>query len=1710
MTASRQPGDAVADGGRETRAALPRRTHLLLLAATFVGFAIYGSLVPLRFTPISFSTALERFAELPALGSEVQSRTDWATNVLLFIPIGFFALGALGVDRRRRWAVPAVVPVAACCAALSVTIEFAQLWFPPRTASLSDIAAQMIGGLVGCVLWVFIGQTLTDWLRTYTRDASPKRQVDWLLQAYLLGLVIYSVLPLDLTISVADLYRKFQGGKLVAVPFSYGYGSLFAWVYQLAKDVVVFVPIGAWAATAFVGRGRHVRSLGQSVLIGGLVVVAIELAQLFVYSRFTDTTDVIMGTAGVALGAALMRRLRGATDELPAAEPAPEPAADLAWLRWLGIAALYAAMVTACYWFPFDFSADKETIREHLAGFFGVPFAAMYSGSEFKAVSNLLQKTLVFAPLGALLTIAAWRMPVPQAVRRIFLGGLLLACFGVAFGIELGQVLSPRHTPDFTDVILCTAGALAGMIVTVRLKRGRSDRAMPRRVLAVFLGTSAGLAAIGATALAAAPADVVVAAGDDVALEHTPDFVLEEPLYVQGRTCLIARSSDPRAKSGKIRIAAPAGTYYVYVAWVRHPQGATDVAIRAGGHEARVDQSRLACGLSPDDLPRDGMNYYRGLCSSGLYRLSEKPVEFREGDAVEILRSDTRPGTYTTLDYVVFSPHLYLDDLGNDARPRGRPTISMKEYPRKSRVYPGYGLVFLEPEPPGQGIDVTVPAEGFFSLAARVYRGPNRAEAIPVEIEVPGEVTVTRSLEGKAPHFDADSWQDLGTFRAVKGTQIRVRPGIGGVAVTDLLRLTPRPDGELLGAGQERYDTFTVQWHAADEKHPWLRNVRVVPASGSKIQVEPFQAGGEMASGVRVRVARRTLPLLGRDDGVGLAVVNPDAGFRVELAGGYGFTLTTDLLLREPFVWLRDLGVFACARGDFSSHATERAALEARVDLARQRPFRSPSEEYFEHTGYDEARRDLLDRAFRFAYRLARPPAPRVAESLEAMPEVDYEYFVERIADVKHRCMFLGWPNVAREFYVLSNGCVGISSGANAGTGHPPPEHFTVELGAGTRPEFREHGDPSVVQAIEDGYYPIIHTKWTTAESTVHAAALAYPLAGEEVRTGNEPLGAFVRWGRTNPRVPLWLRIKPDNYKGPPKPLENLADAKVAEGKLWAGDRIVLGFDHARASVHSADPRQILVRLIPEGSYADVVIPDVAVDEDVVERAMRLGFMAAYDRTKRYWDGLLAGGTSFDLPDAVAVHYFKTLYCRTLATADLDEEGTYVLKAFPGFCGHVWLNISAQGVEALARTGHFGEARRYLEPGFAWQGSRPADTTEKFAGWEGFFNSSPRYTGFAWLNSHGWFQWAAARYFLFSDDRAWLEEHLPALVKSLEWTARQRRLTMKKGPDGKQPANYGWLPAARASDGSQGTSTHNDCINWMGFNELVNVLERIGHPRAAEFREVADDYRQAILRGLRASTGRREPVRLRDGTFVPYVPGYLDSEGHETDVWYAGLVDTALEAVPDSGVVPPGDPLEDWLLRNLEDNLLVAAPNLADEGHYLGHALGYLRRDRPKPAIYTFYSLLATQAARQTRTPYEHRSWGDRRVYELNPWALGYYTRLLSGMLCYDEGKELTYCRATPRAWLDAGKSIRVADLQTRFGPTSFTLAAEADRIVGELSPPTRYPPAQIKLRLRVDGRLASVELNGQPSRFDPATGDVAIPTGAERVELIARVARRK
>jgi len=457
----------------------PCRRHYVVLGLIFAAVAVYGSLVPFRYQPLTLQEAIERFRQLPYHSLATGGRADFAANFLLFVPIGYCWLGAFVVDRRFSMRTVAVLPlVLLLSVAFSIALEFSQLWFPLRTASRNDVVAQAVGTVFGMGLWLAIGQTITDWVRSLALSARPRRLVDLLLLTYFVGLVIYSLQPFDLTISVTDLVHKYREGRISLVPWAdvgTGLTFLYGWLYHAG----IFVPVGMLAATWLTREGRPVRSLFASLIVGGLAVLAVELGQLVVLSCPTSAGDLITGTVGVLVGAWLMRRWRGSGPD-DGAQPFSRGTARRAW-AWLGLAGVYSLLIAVLLCAPFERIDDPEQIRTRYEGFFCIPFAALSRGSHLDALFDALKKVLFFAPLGALLALAVVPLSVTHSVRRILLAVLLLAVAGMGVSIEMAQLFLLPHMPDVTDVILYTAGAAIGMVVTLRVIGPQAARSFTRK-----------------------------------------------------------------------------------------------------------------------------------------------------------------------------------------------------------------------------------------------------------------------------------------------------------------------------------------------------------------------------------------------------------------------------------------------------------------------------------------------------------------------------------------------------------------------------------------------------------------------------------------------------------------------------------------------------------------------------------------------------------------------------------------------------------------------------------------------------------------------------------------------------------------------------------------------------------------------------------------------------------------------------------------------------------------------------------------------------------------------------------------------------------------------------------------------------------------------------------------------------------------------------
>jgi glycopeptide antibiotics resistance protein len=247
-------------------------------------------------------------------------------------------------------------------------------------------------------------------------------------------------MPLDLSLSPVELYRKWRDGRVVLLPFSALPPGWFDAGWQIGADLLLWMPVGAlwWLS---LGRPALWRLLGRALAL----VLAVEFVQLFVLSRVTDLTDVLVGSAGVMAGAAAARGLR---DWRRWPQPRQRALLRLALALWLVLA-------VAVLWLPFDFELARGTAQAWWASVSRAPFATYLGRTEYGALGEILRKLAVFVPGGLLLALLA-RGPAPAAWPRVLVLGLL------ALLLEAGQVLLPSKLADLTDAVLGLLGGVIG------------------------------------------------------------------------------------------------------------------------------------------------------------------------------------------------------------------------------------------------------------------------------------------------------------------------------------------------------------------------------------------------------------------------------------------------------------------------------------------------------------------------------------------------------------------------------------------------------------------------------------------------------------------------------------------------------------------------------------------------------------------------------------------------------------------------------------------------------------------------------------------------------------------------------------------------------------------------------------------------------------------------------------------------------------------------------------------------------------------------------------------------------------------------------------------------------------------------------------------------------------------------------------------------
>ena len=419
---------------------------LAIVALVYTAFVVYGSLVPFDYQPRSLDAALARFSRIPFLQLGVDRRSDWVANFLLFVPISALWFGAAThVLTSGAARVLVSILVLGLCLGLGIGIEFIQIYFPARTVSQNDVFAQAFGALCGVVVWTAGRARFSRAYDAWNAAASVHGRLTTFLWYYVIFLVIYSVLPLDLTISPGELYQKWKLGRIELNPFRFDAGQWAKTLADIATDSLTWVPIAV-----LVYLRVSTRAIAIAAVVG-LAAAFVEFAQLFVFSRYSDLRDVLVAMVSALPVALVMRKfaskrrqtsLSGHTRLLDGRAPTRGTG------TMLSICGCWLMLLAGLYWYPYEFSFSVEAARAGIESLFSVPLGSYYTGSEYNALSQALRRIFLFAPFGlvfalygrslwlallfgALANLMLECVQLFQAHKYFDLGDLLFVCIGI-------------------------------------------------------------------------------------------------------------------------------------------------------------------------------------------------------------------------------------------------------------------------------------------------------------------------------------------------------------------------------------------------------------------------------------------------------------------------------------------------------------------------------------------------------------------------------------------------------------------------------------------------------------------------------------------------------------------------------------------------------------------------------------------------------------------------------------------------------------------------------------------------------------------------------------------------------------------------------------------------------------------------------------------------------------------------------------------------------------------------------------------------------------------------------------------------------------------------------------------------------------------------------------------------------------------------------
>jgi len=277
----------------------------------------------------------------------------------------------------------------------------------------------------------------------------------------------------------------------------------------------------------------------------------------------------------------------------------------------------------------------------------------------------------------------------------------------------------------------------------------------------------------------------------------------------------------------------------------------------------------------------------------------------------------------------------------------------------------------------------------------------------------------------------------------------------------------------------------------------------------------------------------------------------------------------------------------------------------------------------------------------------------------------------------------------------------------------------------------------------------------------------------------------------------------------------------------------------------------------------------------------------------------------------------------------------------------------------------------------------------------------------------------------------------------------------------------------------------------------------------------ADDFLQDIRASVAESVATSPVVRLRDGTYVPFVPPRAYALTHLKEGWIREGLYPALHLLI-GRVYDERHPFADWMIQDLEDNVFLSResgygvqnqktnyfnfggftlqPNLLDL------AIVYLKRDQVPNFLRAFYntawvSLYPDAMCFAEWVPAYGQGGGP--LYKTPDECK--FIQWMRQMLVLERGEALELGLGVPRAWMADGRRVKIERAATYFGKLDLEINSQAasGAVLASVRLAPTEPPRAIRLRLRhPEGKpLLSATVNGKQANLDEVRQVIELPT---------------